>query len=159
MREGRPFTKRWRSPLYLDKLIHMAQQKTKCCILQCFQVKCGLSLRLRKDVFVFCFRDNILSTTASYKRLLVLVFSHCKLTLSLVGKNNTPLPFSQTVPVNPIAFCSLHAQAKLCSLGCDNNLFFLCLHSILIKYWNETLHSLQCWNVDSWTIILALGSL
>lgn len=148
MREGRPFTKRWRSPLYLDKLIHMAQQKTKCCILQCFQVKCGLSLRLRKDVFVFCFRDNILSTTASYKRLLVLVFSHCKLTLSLVGKNNTPLPFSQTVPVNPIAFCSLHAQAKLCSLGYDNNLFFF----VCTPFWSSTemRHCIHC-NVEMLT--------
>lgn len=46
---------------------------------------------IKEGCFVFCFRDNILSTTASYKSL-VLVLSHCELTLGLLRKNNIPLP-------------------------------------------------------------------
>lgn len=93
-------------------------------------------LEVKEGCFVFCFRDNILSAAASYKRWLVLVFSHCKLTLGPQGKNNTPLPLFKKPFLWIPQHSALRVRGKRWSLACDNNPFLF-----LIEHWKETAHS------------------
>lgn len=102
-----------------------------------------IEFKIKEGCFVFCFRDNILSTTACYKRQLVLVFSHCKLTRGLLGKNTTPLPLFKKLLLRIPEHSALHMFRPSCGAQVMLNKFFTGLHSILIRHWNETVHSLQ----------------
>lgn len=107
-----------------------------------------IGFEIKEGCFVFCFRDNILSTIARYKRRLILVFSHCKLTLGLLGKNNTPLPLFKKLLLWIPEHSALHMFEPSCGAQAVLTSFLL----VCIPFWSGTGMrpcipcSIKCWS-------------